>query len=375
VEPFDASQLPPLPAPLWFVEFFKVLGFTLHMVPMHLWYAGLIIAVGLSVFGCEHGRRFGSRLVRQMPVIVAMGINFGIVPLLFLQLAYAKAFYPATILMAWFWLAIIALLIPAYYGVYLYCFSLRNDGAGMTLLHRGAGWVSAALFILIGFLFANGLSLMTNVEAWRAIWTRHGLGGAATGTGLNLADATLWPRWLLMFGLALGTTAAWAVVDAAWLGARETQDYRGWVRRFALWTAVGGAVWASVAGTWYVFGTWTGQVRQQVFAFPVVVLTLLTAASPWFVAALIWLWRRREIGRLEAAAIGAVQFAALGLNAVSRQIVQNLELKMRLFDVMRRPVEVEWGPLLVFLFTFAAGAALVAWMVYQLSRAPGEPAA
>ena len=39
---FDASQLPPLPAPLWFVQFFKVLGFTLHMVPMNLWYAGLL---------------------------------------------------------------------------------------------------------------------------------------------------------------------------------------------------------------------------------------------------------------------------------------------------------------------------------------------
>jgi len=375
MEPFNASQLPPLPAPFWFVEFFKVLGFTLHMVPMHLWYAGLAVAVGLYVFGSEHGRRVGSRLARQMPVIVAMGINFGIVPLLFLQLAYAKAFYPATILMAWFWLAIIAMLIPAYYGVYLYAYGLRNGGAAMRPVHRAAGWIAAGLFILIGFIFANGLSLMTNTVAWPQLWADHSVGGAATGTALNLADATLWPRWLLMFGLALGTTAVWAVVDAAWLAARESEEYKSWVRRFALWAAAGGAAWASMAGAWYVFGTWTAEVRQPMFAVPTVALTLVTAASPWFVVGLIWLWRRREIGKVEAAAIAAIQFAALGLNALSRQIVQNLELQRRLFDVANRRVEVEWGPLLMFLAAFAAGAAVVAWMVYQLCKAQSEPAA
>ena len=74
------------------------------------------------------GRRFAGRLLQQMPIIVAFGINFGIVPLLFMQLAYYKVFYPATILMACFWLAIIVLLIPAYYGVYAYALGLSNSG-------------------------------------------------------------------------------------------------------------------------------------------------------------------------------------------------------------------------------------------------------
>ena len=38
-----------VPAPMWFVEFFKVLGFTLHAVPMNLWYAGLLIALWLHL--------------------------------------------------------------------------------------------------------------------------------------------------------------------------------------------------------------------------------------------------------------------------------------------------------------------------------------
>ena len=137
----------PLPAPFWFVELFKVLGFVLHMVPMNLWFAGLAVALVLHGWGSAEGKRFATRLSLQMPVIVAMGINFGIVPLLFLQLAYHDVFYPATILMAWFWLGIIALLIPAYYGVYIYSRGMREpeaalplwrcDGlAGGALLHR-----------------------------------------------------------------------------------------------------------------------------------------------------------------------------------------------------------------------------------------------
>jgi hypothetical protein len=369
MEPFDAGQLEALPAPFWFIQFFKVLGFTLHMIPMHLWYAGLVVAAGLYAFGGEHGRRCGSRLASQMPVIVALGINLGIVPLLFLQLGYAKAFYPATILMAWFWLAIIALLIPAYYGVYLYAFGLRGGGAGMTRLHRRAGWAAAVLFLVIAFIFANGLSLMTNVGAWPKLWEGHSVGGAATGTALNLTDPTLWPRWLLMFGLALGTTAVWAVVDAAWLAARESEEYKHWARQFAFRVALAGAVWATIAGTWYVFGTWSGEVRDEMFAFPTILLTLLTAASPWFAAAVLWFWRRREIGRLEAAAIGAVQFTTLALNAIGRQIVQNLELGERLFRPVDRRGQFDWGALMLFLLSFVAGAAVVGWILRQLWKA------
>ena len=118
----------------------------------------------------------------QMPVIVAMGINFGIVPLLFIQVGYAKIFYPATVLMAWFWLAIIGVLIPAYYGVYIYAFGLKDGGLKMGLWHRLAGWIAAAMFLWIGFTFANAMSLMENVRVARALgaaqfpWGRLGHG-------------------------------------------------------------------------------------------------------------------------------------------------------------------------------------------------------
>src|SRR6058998_2698786 len=92
-----------LPAPYWFLVFFKVLGFLLHIGPMNLWYAGTILAMLMRWRGCEHAQRWSARLMRQMPVVIALGVNFGIVPLLFVQTAYYKVFYPATILMGWPW--------------------------------------------------------------------------------------------------------------------------------------------------------------------------------------------------------------------------------------------------------------------------------
>jgi len=436
-----------VPAPVWFVQFFKALGFTLHAVPMNLWYAGLLVALLLHVVGNEHARRFAARLLGQMPVIVAVGVNLGIVPLLFVQLAYYKVFYPATILMAWFWLAIIGLLIPAYYGVYAYAWGIRG-GDGMARWRTAAGWISALFFLCIGFLFANGLSLMEHVARWPELWTAHSTSGAALGTALNVGDPTLWPRWLLMFGLALGTTAAWAVFDAEWLQglwhsrprlgaekgtgpicaqhpegrsgkldlspfpppdtaeggcATETANdsYRRWTWGFARKLYTVSLLWAAAAGAWYVFGTWPAELRQTMLQWPLWPLTLVTAAAtglPWLLLMIAGRGGKgdrsnlcddqrcasvsasgpfRQIGpvpfsavafhRTTAAAIALCQFGVLGVNAVSRQVVQNINLKPS-FDVLAQPTDVQWGPLWMFLIVFVIGLGVVAWMLAQVKK-------
>ena len=372
IEKIQASGLPALSAPFWFIEFFKVLGFILHMVPMNLWYAGVLLAVWLHYRGGEQGRRFGSRLMLQMPIIVAAGINLGIVPLLFLQVAYSRAFYPATILMAWFWLAIVVILIPAYYGVYAYSFGLRNSVLEMPAWQRYAGWLSAGLFVVIGFLFANGLSLTSrDPAAWRQIWLNHSVGGAATGTALNIGDVTFWPRWLLMFGLALITTAVWMIFDAFWIATRENEDYRRWVRSFATRLAFIGAIWATAAGGIYMLAilVWCPPDRV-LFLSGWILPTLLTAASPWLPWALLQHVWRGELDRTKAAAVAGAQVLVLALNALMRQVVQNLELQ-RLFDpgVSAQPVATQWGPMILFLLVFVAGVATVGWILAQVGKA------
>jgi hypothetical protein len=358
---------PGVPAPFWLVEALKVLGFSLHLVPMNLWYAGLLLAVGLHWFGCEQGKRCGARLIGQLPIWIAFGINFGIVPLLFIQVAYNRAFYPATILMAWHWLGVIVLLIPAYYGVYVYALGL-GKGAPLRLWQRAAGWISAVLFISIGFIFANAFTLMTRVDAWSELYLKHNVDGAVTGTAWNTSDPTFWPRWLMVLGLAMGTTAAWAVVDSAWFASRESDDYRRWAARFARWLYVGAFLWTAVAGTCYMLLGWRPEIRQAMFSMPWAPLTAVTGAA--MLAPLAWLWirRRHSVSRGAAALVGLLQFLVLAVNAVSRQVVQNLELKPYL-DVAAQPTNTQWSAVVVFLVLFVAGLAGVAWMVGQAAQA------
>jgi hypothetical protein len=357
-----------VPAPFWFVELFKVVGFTLHMVPMNLFYAGTLVATLLGLAHAPQGRRFSARLMSQMPVIVAFGVNFGIVPLLFIQVAYNKAFYPATILMAWFWMGVIALLIPAYYGIYVYAFGLRGK-TPLAGWRRGVGWLSAILFVAIGFLFANALSLMTRVGQWPQLLADHSSAGAALGTALNTSDPTLWPRWLLMFGLALGTTAVWMLLDAAWLAGKESDDYRRWAKQFATRLYVLSFAWTVAAGTWYVFGTWRSDIFKSMFSWPGLPLTGLTAAAPGLLLAWL-LWRRKEplLNRRQTAWLGLAQFGVLAVNAISRQVVQNLELGPYL-NVATQPTAVQWSPLLLFLVLFVVGLGVIGWMVLQVVKA------
>ena len=347
------------PAPYWLMAVLKVLGFTLHATAMGLWYAGIPVALLLRWRGGQ-SRLLSRRLMNPMPVIIALGINFGIVPLLFLQVMYYQAFYPATILMAWPWFGVIALLMLAYYGVYIYVVGLRRDT--LTKPRAAAGWAAMIAFLVIGFLFANAMSLTVNVDAWAEIWRSTSEAGAPLGTALNTGDPSLWPRWLMTFGLSLATVGAFLVVDAAFFARNESSDYRTWAGRMAGNVYTVGFVWFAATGLWYTLGTWPMAVKDAMFGGPLLVLTILTAAAP----GLVWLllMRTRSAVPSKGLALGVAigQFGVIGLNAVSRQVVQNIELAPYL-NVAGETVDVQWSPMLLFLALFVIGAGVIIWMV------------
>jgi hypothetical protein len=359
------------PAPYWFLLFFKVFGFTLHITLMNLWFAGLITMLLLRWRGGTHSQRLSDRVINAMPFIIAFGINLGIVPLLFTQVAYYQVFYPATILAAWPWFAVIPLLMIAYYGLYLYVIGLRKGS--MNRLKRAAGWTSAVVFMLLGLAFSNTFSLMTNVAGWGALWNATSQTGAPLGIALNFGDPTLGPRLLMMFGLALTTTAAYVAIDTGFFASGETPEYRRWAIRLALILSTVGNIWVAGMGSWYFFGALSAEVRAAQLASPMIVLTLLTAAGtglPW----LLMLLAQRGLKPWLALRIGLAQLGALGLHAVSRQTVQNLELA-RYLQVGAEPVNVEWSPLLLFLLLFVGGIGVIVWMVAQVVKAVHQPAA
>jgi hypothetical protein len=348
------------PAPYWFLVFFKVLGFTLHTAFMHVWFAGSIVALLLGRSGGVHSQLLSARLLRRMPIVIAYGVNFGIVPLLFTQVAYYKVFYPATILMAWPWFSIFVLLTVAYYGTYLYAGGL-HEGSRLTPLRHAAGWTAAILFLAIGFLFTNAFSLMANVAAWPHLWLTSSVAGAPMGTALNLGDPTLWPRWLMMFGIALTTTAAYIGIDSSLFAVETPDPYRQWGRGFAFKLYSFGVFWFACAGLAYL-ATWPVELRDAAFSGWRAALMLLTALAPGLPWLLLMRQSRSGERRALTWAVGIAQFGVLALNAVSRQVVQNLQLD-RFVDVVSEPVSLQWSPLLSFLVLFVAGVAVIIWML------------
>jgi hypothetical protein len=361
VSAFDPRQLigPPSPlgspAPFWFLEVFKVLGFTLHQVPMHLWYAGLPLAALLGLLPGEPARRLRARLLGAMPLVVASGINLGIVPLLFTQVAYYRVFYPAGVLIAWPWFSVIVLLTVAYYAVYIA--ALGERVGRRPRLARAAGWVAALLFPAIGFIFANFFSLMTRLEGWPDLAARTDAAGAVTGLALNTGDPTLLPRWLMLFGLALLTTAVFIVADTAVLS-----PARGAERAFA--ARVAGA--AATAGLAIFLAA--GWCYAQTVPVDIPAVWRVPAAALPAMTWLLILLQRAGITRPLAAVAALVQFAALGANAAARQWLQNMELA-RYLDVAAEPVRLEWSPLLLFLALFILGLVVVAWIAAQMIAA------
>ncbi len=348
------------PTPFWFIELFKVLGFSLHVAPMNLWYAGTVVAVVLGAFGRGHAKTVGHHIARVLPFALAFGINFGIVPLLFVQVAYHQFFYPATVLIAWPWFAVFWIVMVGYFLVYLY--KLALEGKGPVRWSLRGGWLAAGAFVLVGFIFANAMSLMTSPDNWWALFKGANVAGAASGIALNLHDPTLVPRWLFMFAIALTTTAAFVVVDAAFLSHKDGDDYRKYAARLAAQLYSVGMLLFIGFGSWY-FGT-------RAFAFHAAMenpvmriifpLTMVSPGLPWLLIVLQW---KDPTSRL-AALVGVTQFVMIALNAVSRQWLQNVELR-RYADLAARPVTLQLSGLLVFLGLFLAGLALVAWMFWK----------
>lgn len=361
------------PAPFWFIELFKVLGFALHSVPMNLWYAGIVVAMLLGWLGGANGKDLARRIMNPMPIVVALGVNLGIVPLLFIQLGYYQVFYPATILMAWPWFAIFVLLTIAYYGVYVYVLAMRHNPDHMRRWQRLAGWVAAFIFMGIGFIFANGLSLMTNVDGWQRLWNATSIGGAPLGVALNIFDGSLWPRWLMMFGLALTTLGAFIVVETICLAPKQSATSTRFALRMALIIYTAGLGWFAATGTWYVFFAWAPQVRHSMFSGLALIITLLTAIAPGLPWLLIVVLQRGRPQPHLAVLTGAAQFGVLLVNAISRQMVQNRELQPVL-HVGQEPLKAQWSPLILFLFLFVGGLVVIGWMVKQVIEAGRAPA-
>lgn len=169
--------------PIWPITL-SIITFSVHLLLMNAVFGGTAIVFFHSLSG---GSEISRSVSKKLPTVLALAINAGVPPLLFLQAVYGQFSYVSSILMAVFWLAVIGALITGYYGLYFHNYRYEKlSAAGRKFM------ILAVLCMIsyIGFMLSNKMTLMLRPEVWSEYFTDP------KGYILNLGDPVLIPRFL-----------------------------------------------------------------------------------------------------------------------------------------------------------------------------------
>ncbi len=294
-------QIPDIPGPPERMAILLFLAFVLHILMMNAVVGGVLITL-VNLFrkpeDAEGGRAFAAVLPKGMALVV----NLGVPPLLFVQALLGAYFYSASILTGLYWLAVPFIVMFAYYGLYIYTSPAEiRDGVRKTVL-------TLAALLLLGnaFLFVNNATLVQSPGAWAAYADKAG------GIILNLSDPQIWPRWLHMI-LSCLAVGGLSFALPAWLKLRNLARADAPLPRQHVWFGrmqsgyrwfIGATLAQVPVGLWFLFSLPAPQRMLFMGGSPL--------ASGLFIAALVlagaavWTALRRTIGFTIGLTVGTV---------------------------------------------------------------------
>ena len=333
----------------WF-QFLLLLTFPLHLLAMNAMVGGLLIGVSQHFQGRPVNLRLAHRLAVLLPLAIAFAVNFGVAPLLFSQVLYGHLFYTSSILMAIFWLAVIPILITAYYGAYLYDFRFDDLGAG----GRWLGLAVLLMLFVIGYLFSNNMHLMLLTERFPEYFDRM------NGSMLASTDPVLLPRYLHMM---LGAVAVGGLFVA--LAGRFRADRDQDMASLAEATGLKTFFWATLAniaiGSWFLVSL----PRQTMLLF----MGGDIGASVSFVLSLLL-----TVGMLVAA--WKRKFWLTFWHAVATVVLMTFmrawmrsDYLREVFNLGQLEVVPEYSPMIFFFVVLVAGIVCIGWMLRKTAEA------
>jgi hypothetical protein len=355
----------PLPAPTWLIWFLLMLTFLLHLLPMNFLLGGSLLGALSRHLGGpgrrEHHPQLAGFFSKALPVTTAATITMGIAPLLLVQVLFGRLFFASSILMAWYWLAVIPLLCLGYYGVYLIAFKEPKLGAALPLV----SWGSTLIFVAIGFLFVNNMSLMLRPEVFLEKYQ-----ASAMGWHLNLDDPTVYPRFLHMFTGALAVTGMIVALYGS-IKQRAEQAYGRWLMRYGtLWFVIPTVV-TVLFGLWWLI-VLPREVMLQFMGQDMVATAALGLGVVFALGSLMMMVlaiQARQPGRLIQASALTLLLTLVFMITIRDQVRAG-SLEMAGYEPVRW-VDPQWGILIVFLLLLVAAIATVIWMVVKLAKAEG----
>ncbi|HEY0591910.1 MAG TPA: hypothetical protein VGF40_09090 [Thermoanaerobaculia bacterium] len=344
----------PLPGPPWLLRLLLVVTFFLHTLAMNFVLGGsLFVALsrtrGVGVVGVR------SWIAKLMPTMVATAVTLGVAALLFAQTLYGRVLFSGSVIIAWWWLAVIPALIAAYYGTYLLAF--RHGRVG-----RSAATVVALLFVAIAFVYVNNMSLMIRPGAFLGLHIAE-----PRGFSLNFGDPTLAPRFAHMLLSAVAVVGAVIALYGLTIGGHEPAKAAAVMRQGARWF-LGATALNIVAGIGWVAAmphpirrAFVGGDAAATASMWIGTLFGLAAFAAMVVAARA---DRPASGvRVALWALGATIFVMV----IARDQLRVVSLRAAGFRITDW-VEPQWGVIAIFLALFVAGIATTVWMVSLIAR-------
>jgi len=348
-----------LPLQPLLLQVLLVLTFALHLLLMNVVLGGSVVAFfsELRRRKSEAARLTGKELAPKMTMSLALAVNLGVAPLLFLQVLYGQFLYTSSVLIAWPWLSVVALVIAAYYGLYVYNF--RHDrlhGATLPLLG-----ICILLLLAVAFVFSNNMTLMLRPERWLRYFDNP------TGFMLNLGEPTLVPRYLHMVVAAIAVGGLFVAVMAAFQRRRgrmtpeqaaERVEYgMRWFTRTTLLQLVLGPLFLVSLPRDVMLALMGGEILH----------TVVFIAAMALVALALYLGIRRKL----AATVATLATLVLAMSWM-RALVR-IEYLAPHFSLSEAAMMPQYGPFALFIISLVVGLAVVAWVLKQaLAAGRGE---
>jgi hypothetical protein len=339
-----------IPVTWGFFQFLLLLTFPLHVIMMNAMLGTAMVALYGRFRKEEIWHRLSEELAKALPLIVAFTINFGVAPLLFVQVLYGQFIYTSSILMGAFWLSIILLLIVAYYCTYLFDFKFKALG-------NAGKWViglAVLIFLGIAFLFSNNMTLMLRPDEWVRYFQNSG------GTVLNLGDITLWPRYLHFI---VGGTAVGGLAVALFGKFKEKRD----PELAGLAVSVGMKVFTVLTFVQIAVGFWfllaLDKPVMMMFMGENMLATILLLAGIMLAIGVLWAASKKKV-YLAAAHVIALLYVMSFMRSFVRAGYLGHAYSLDMLQVVP-----QYSPMIVFFVVLVAGLATVVWLLRKALEA------
>ncbi len=347
-----------LPAPAWFLITLLVVTHALHFVFMNFVLGGSWFLVWTSMGRGDWKRSLSARCLNIMPVALSMAITFGVAPLLFVQVLYGQFFYVSNVLLGWFWLAILALVMIAFYLVYVLKPALEPTPASKPSwlspsLRLVVNLVAAVLFTGAAFLYTTNAVLSQHPDIWAQARTGHPIQTVWSSVALVV------PRFLHNAVGALVVTGLWILWIAVLRGEGEEKEKGA---RVGMQLALGATLIQMIIGVWYLLSLPSDVLKGMMTFHSLSVFSLFLGvifAVGLFIH-LFFLLQDPLHARFRLIASCLAAGVLLMMTITSQGLRQDLLGKY--FTTAQWDVQIQWGPVLLFLVLFLAGVGTVLWI-------------